>query len=67
MLDDERMKAYRAMPQEARWHEVEELMTFAWRFLKSLPHEEVARRLESDRQQHDAADQAMLDHLRRTA
>lgn len=65
MLSDERIEAYRMMSQEERWREVEELMTFAWRFLKQLPHEEVERRLAFDRKQHDESDEIVLAHLRR--
>jgi hypothetical protein len=65
MVSDAQIQRYRAMSQEERWREVEALMTFAWRFLQQLPHEEVARRLALDRQKHDESDEAMLAHLRR--
>ena len=65
MLSDAKIEAYRKMTQEERWREVEQLMTFAWRFLKQLPEEEVARRLAHDRQQHDESDAIVLAHLRR--
>ena len=65
MLSDAKIEAYRKMSQEERWREVEQLMTFAWRFLKQLPHEEVERRLALDRRMHDEADARMLAHLRR--
>lgn len=65
MLSKERIEAYRNMSQEDRWREVEALMTYAWRFLKSLPHEEMERRLARDAEEHDKSDQIILDHLRR--
>ena len=65
MLSEDKIKAYRAMSQEERWREVEQLMDFAWSFLKQLPHEEVARRLEQDRRQHDEGDAIIDAHLRR--
>ena len=65
MLSDARIEAYRKMPQAERWREVEELMTFAWRFLKQLPEEEVERRLAEDRRRHDEGDEIVLAHLRR--
>lgn len=65
MLSPERIEAYRKMSPEERWREVEALMTLAWRMLKQLPHEEVARRLAIDQQQHDEADEIVLEHLRR--
>lgn len=65
MLSEAKLEAYRNMTVEERWHEVEALMTFAWRFLKELPHEEVERRLAYDRDQHDKSDAIMLDYLRR--
>jgi len=40
-------------------------MTFAWRFLQELPHEEVERRLAWDREEHDKGDAIILEHLRR--
>lgn len=40
-------------------------MTFAWRFLRQLPEEEVSRRLALDRRQHDEGDEIVLAHLRR--
>lgn len=65
MLSEAQIEAYRRMTVEERWREVEELMSFAWRFLKELPEEEVERRLAYDREQHDQADEIILDHLRR--
>ncbi|MBL9000830.1 MAG: hypothetical protein JNK25_06805 [Phycisphaerae bacterium] len=65
MQDHARIEAYRKMPQEERWREVQALMTYAWRFLKQLPHEEVARRLAEDRKRHDDSDEIMLAHLRK--
>lgn len=65
MLSTDKLEAYRAMTPEERWREVEELMTFAWRFLKQLPDEEVERRLAYDRREHDKADAIVLEHLRR--
>jgi len=65
MLSDEQINAYRAMSPEQRWEEVEALMTFAWRFLQSLPQEEMERRLAYDVQQHDESDAIVLEHLRR--
>ena len=65
MLSDAQIQAYREMSQEERWREVEALMTLAWRMLKELPHEEVARRLALDQRLHDEGDEIMLAHLRR--
>ena len=65
MISQAKLEAYRAMTVEERWREVEALMTFAWRSLKQLPHEEVERRLAYDREQHDKSDAIILDYLRR--
>lgn len=65
MLDDDRIAAYRKMSPEERWREVAALMTFAWRMLKQLPHEEVARRLAREQSERDKSDEAVLEHLRR--
>ncbi|HWL92100.1 MAG TPA: hypothetical protein VNT79_01075 [Phycisphaerae bacterium] len=65
MLSEAKLQAYREMTPEERWSEVEALMTFAWRFLKELPPEELERRLAYDREQHDKADEIILAHLRR--
>ncbi len=65
MLDQDRIAAYRKMSLEERWREVEALMTFAWRTLKQLPHDEVARRLAHDQAERDKSDEAVLAHLRR--
>ena len=65
MISEAQLENYRNMTQEERWHEVEQLMTFAWRFLKELPHEEVERRLAYDREQHDKSDEIVLEYLRR--
>jgi len=65
MLSESQREAYRRMTVEERWLEVEALMTFAWRLLKELPHEEMVRRLTYDSEQHDQADAVILDHLRR--
>jgi len=67
MLGKDRIAAYRAMSQEERWREVEQLMTLAWRSLQHLPPEEIQRRLDRDRQEHDRADEIMLAHLRRVS
>ena len=67
MLGKDRIAAYRSMSQEERWREVEQLMTLAWRSLQELPPEEVQRRLDRDRQEHDRADEIMLAHLRRVS
>src|ERR1051325_920683 len=37
MLSESKLNAYRQMTFEERWQEVEQLMTFAWRFLNNLP------------------------------
>ncbi len=63
MLSDAQLEAYREMKPEERWREVEALMSFAWRFLKELPDEEVERRLAHDRDRHDESDAIILDHL----
>lgn len=65
MLSEAKLEAYRGMTIEERWREVEGLMSFAWRFLKELPEEEVERRLAYDREQHDKSDAIILDYLRR--
>lgn len=65
MLSEAQLNAYREMTLEERWHEVEELMTFAWRFLSELPEEEIERRLAHDREQHDKSDAIVLEYLRR--
>jgi hypothetical protein len=65
MLSESKLAAYREMSVEERWHEVEQLMTFAWRFLKELPPEELERRLAYDQEQHDKSDAMVLEYLRR--
>lgn len=65
MLSEEQLEAYRNMSQEERWREVEALMTYAWRYLQTLPAEEVQRRLDLDAAEHDKSDQIMLAHLRK--
>ncbi|MBI2933091.1 MAG: hypothetical protein HYY16_15715 [Planctomycetes bacterium] len=65
MLSAEKIQAYRAMTPEERWREVEELMSLAWRTLCELPDEERRRRLEIIREEHEASDAIMLEHLRR--
>jgi len=53
------------MTPEERWRETEELMTFAWRSLLELPERERERRLAIIREEHEASDRALLEHLRR--
>lgn len=65
MLSEDKLEAYRRMTPEERWREVEALMTFAWRSLKSLPREEMERRLAYDTEQHDKSDAIILEFLRR--
>ena len=65
MLSDARIEAYRRMTPEARWREVEELMTLAWRTLQALPAAERERRLAVIREEHDASDAVWMEHLRR--
>jgi hypothetical protein len=65
MLSDERIDAYRRMTPEARWREVEELMTLAWRTLQALPEAERERRLSVIREEHDTSDAVWMEHLRR--
>jgi hypothetical protein len=65
MLSQEKIQAYRLMSPEERWREVEELMTFAWRSLLALPEEERRRRLQFAREDHDASDAILLEHLGR--
>lgn len=65
MLSEQKLAAYRRMTPEERWREVEELMTLAWRTLLEMPEEERRRRLAIIREEHEASDAALLDHLRR--
>ena len=65
MLSEEKIRAYRRMSPEERWSEVEELMTFAWRSLLDLSEEERRRRLLLIREERDASDSALLEHLGR--
>jgi hypothetical protein len=64
MLSPERIQAYRRMTPEERWREVEELMTLAWRTLRELSPEERERRLALLREEHEASDAVLLEHLR---
>ena len=61
------MPGRRRMIQDKHRREVEALMTYAWRYLQTLPVEEVQRRLDLDAEEHDKSDQNMLAHLRRYA
>ncbi len=53
------------MTPEERWKEVEELMTLAWRDLKSRPKEERERILALIREESDKSDALILEGLRR--
>ena len=65
MLSDAKIRAYRRMSIEERWHEVEELMSLAWRTLGELPEEERERRLAVIREEHDRVNATILERLRR--
>jgi hypothetical protein len=65
MLSNEKIEAYRRMTPEMRWHEVEELMTIAWRALLELPEEERQRRLAVIREEHEESDRHLFEHLKR--
>lgn len=67
MLSREKLEAYRKMSPEERWKEVEELMTLAWRGLLELPEEERERRQRILREEHEASDRILLEHLGRLA
>ena len=64
MQSDARIEAYRHMTPEDRWREVENLMTLAWRSLLDLPDAERQRRLAVIRDEHEASDAILLQHLR---
>ena len=63
MLSQRKLEAYRKMTPEERWREVEELMTLAWRSLLELPEDERQRRLKVIREEHEASDRILLEHL----
>ena len=63
MTGESGIEAYRRMTPEERWRHVEELMTLAWRALQQLPDDERRRRLEVVREEHEASDAIMLEHI----
>ena len=65
VISEARLERYRNMTPEERWGEVEELMTLAWRGLLELPDEERNRRLQVIRDEHEAGNRILLEHLRR--
>jgi hypothetical protein len=65
VLSPERIERYRRMTPRERWREVEELMTLAWRDLRSRPAAERARILAYVREEHEKSDEVLLEALRR--
>lgn len=65
MLSARKLEEYRRMAPGDRWREVEELMTLAWRSLLDLPPGERQRRLDMIREEHEASDRIIIEHLRR--
>ncbi len=64
MLSNSKIEAYRRMSPGERWREVEELMSLAWRTLQALPDDELQRRVQVIRNEHDLSDAIILERLR---
>jgi hypothetical protein len=64
MLSMERLEAYRRMTPAEKWAVTVELIEGGWRMLLSLPPEELDRRLEIMRREHQAVNDAVVNTLR---
>ena len=64
MQSKEQIESFRKMTPTERWGICKDLMEFAWKRLRELPHDECERRLELARRQHNQSNEILAEKLK---